>query len=98
MFSGECFTVGAFSDFTSRLDPQTAFGLLPSALAILKEWDGSELSETALCLLSDLATTSETTELPVKVRDDWKDLEAFIQRNCLIESVYWSALKSWYRR
>ena len=96
--SGECFTVSAFSDLTARLEPQTAFGLLPYALLILKDWDGSEISETALCLLSDLSTASETTEMPTELGDSWQELDAFIRRNDLTESVEWHSLRAWYRQ
>jgi hypothetical protein len=98
LMSGECFTVSTFSDLTERLEPQAAFALISSAFLILMDWDGSEISETALCLLSDLSTASETTEMPNALGEGWRELEAFVRRNHLTDSVEWRSLKAWYRQ
>lgn len=98
IFSGECFTVGTFTDLTTRLETSTAFALIPAGLEILMEWDGSEISQTALALLCDLADASATTELPVTLSTHWKDLEVFVEKNNLGDSVFWQSLQSRYRK
>lgn len=98
MFSGEAFTVGTFDDLSTRIDETTAFSLIPTALEIVLGWDRSEISETALALMADLAAASKTTEVPHALEARWAELEDVVERNQLGESQFWQHLLSWYRK
>lgn len=96
IYSGECFSVGQFSDFTSKLKPEVAFLLIPSSLSILFDWDGSAVSSSALGLLSDLILGSGTTEIPSAFSDEFDRLVSFVTRNQLDTSVEWKCIQECY--
>jgi len=67
----ECFTVGVFFDLSNSFENAEAFDLLKMAAQF--PWD--DLSDQrfllAIDLLSDLATASNTTEMPELLTDVW---------------------------
>ena len=94
LFSGECFTIGVFDDLTEAITPGTAFALLPTAIAITREWSGSEIQITALALIEDLARKSGTTQIPVGLLDLLREINHAQPTNPRRATA---GIETWYR-
>jgi 2'-5' RNA ligase len=99
MMHDECFTIGTFEDLIANIASNRAFALLPVALDIALLQSEKKLLICALSLIMDLASSSGTTEQPVKLVEN---------RNALYEKVlallenkevqlYWRSIVEWYR-
>ncbi len=94
LYSGECFTIGVFDDLIDAITPETAFALLPTAIAIAQESSGSEIQTTALALIEDLARKSDTTEIPAGLSDLLRSMDS-TQPHEARQAI--AGIQTWYR-
>jgi hypothetical protein len=67
-FSGECFTIGTFSDLEEEIESDVAFRLVGAAVDIVLEQSRADEMVFALSLLRTLAEATNTTEVPAPLR------------------------------
>ena len=94
LFSGECFTIGVFDDLIDAISPETAFALLPTAIAIAREWADSEIQLTALSLVEELARKSATTQIPAGLIELLREINN-AQATCPRQTT--AGIETWYR-
>lgn len=94
LFNGECFTIGVFDDLIDAITPENAFALLPTAIAITREWSGSEIQVTALTLIEDLARKSGTTQVPAGLLDLLREINKAQSTNPRRATA---GIETWYR-
>jgi len=93
----ECFTVGVFFDLGSAFRKSDAFDLIEIAAQL--PWD--DLPDHRFLmgveLLLELASASDTTELPQRLNEEWDTIESRIK---VLDPTYsaWSELARHYRK
>ena len=94
----DCGTMGLFDDLD--LPTHTAFQLVAPAARIAAEQLDAQLLATGLYLTYGLARMSDTTEVSPELDSYWATLSSAVARHTLGGDLelYWSELKSWYRR
>ncbi len=94
LVSGECFTIGVFDDLIAAITPETAFALIPAAIAIAREWSGSDIQITAISLVEDLARRSGTTQMPVGLLELLHDINTAQPTGTRDATI---GIQRWYR-
>lgn len=91
-------TIGAFDDLIRNVPCETAYKLIPIAIDITLQQHEKKLFVTALSLLSELVSKSNTTEIPKSAVEKLKDLESKVNFYQIKEiNTYWNYIKNWYR-
>jgi hypothetical protein len=75
-FSGECFTIGTFSDLEEEIESDVAFGLVGAAVEIVLEQSRADDMVFAISLLRTLVEATHTTEVPSALRAAFQTLIA----------------------
>jgi hypothetical protein len=88
-------TFGLFDDL--MMTSERAFALIPTMIMLVLQQSEKEQCESSLALWSSLASMSDTTEMPLSLCESWPILERVITQCDCIDSVFWDAIKDWYR-
>ncbi len=94
----ECCTFGIFGDLEKKLEPPTAFSLIPQAVDLVIEQKDPELLATAFSLLCGVSRATNTTEMPSSLETNWGKLSALADKTTKHGLVYWEGLREWYRK
>ena len=94
----ECGTIGLFGDLEQRASGAIAFGLIAAAIQIVFAQKDSDLRAMAFSLLSGLARSSGTTELPGVLAREWESLRGLAATLQPRDRIFWKELRKWYRR
>jgi hypothetical protein len=94
----ECYTFGIFGDLEQKLEPPTAFSLIPQAVEMVVEQKDPELLATAFSLLCGVSRATNTTEMPSCLETNWGKLRLLSDQIPKHGLVYWESLREWYRK
>jgi hypothetical protein len=92
---GDYGTAGLFADLV--LGRETAHALVSTGVVLTLAQSTPALTECALSLLSQLARSSETTEVPALLRARWNELAGFARARGARCENEWCSIASWYR-
>jgi hypothetical protein len=91
-------TYGTFDDLRQSLNPSLAFSLIPTSVEIILSQTDKDLFITALSLLEGLARESNTTEIPIYLKENWKEVKQraleIKDKDCILLLDY---IETWYR-
>lgn len=95
--SGECFTIGTFSDLEQDIESDAAFRLVGTAVDIALEQNQADGLLCALSLLQTLVEATHTTEVPTPLKAAFHALAA--NARALSSEAEWqvSQLSRYYR-
>jgi len=88
-------TAGLFDDLV--LGREAAFALVSAGVVLTLAQSTPALMECALSLLSRLARSSDTTEVPALLRERWNELAGFARAHGSRCENEWRSIASWYR-
>ncbi len=89
-------TIGIFDDLQDF--KYSSFALLPTAIEIVLAQEKEENFTIALSLLHRCMKESDTTEIPIKLQEQWEGLQAKVNRLGTKDSLLlWKDICKWYR-
>ncbi|PRR79853.1 hypothetical protein [Clostridium vincentii] len=95
--SNECGTFGVFGDL-AKLSYIQGFKLIPTAIEIVNNQIDKDLITTALSLLLTCIETSNTTEIPNELLQQWTSINNKVNESNVEDSMkMWNAINRWYR-
>jgi hypothetical protein len=99
--TGDFHSSTLFSDLERGITGNRAFDLIPAAVQIALDQENDDRFATALGLLHGLAKSSDTTEVPETLDQNWSTLKRRVETRLTDHThgpLYWDELARWYRR
>ena len=94
---GETFSNGLFDDLNKVISSEQAFNLILPASKIVLEQIDPDLFTTSLSLMNEIISISNTTELPIGLKDQLKKIKELNLKFNKDAKILMKSINEWYR-